>query len=196
MPQNNDALKWINKAILQFKQDPRSWFLLSSGYFLFIWTQDLVPVFGFIASSIFTTLLVARIFSPTWSQKSKSLAALSVLNFPSIILLTQGFSYLSFGQMPSVENLGMGLSLIFFMCTWLLIFYWSVAEVVIKNQSVNSALIAAWKYFLKNYKLATIHTAVISALFLISMLIWGIGFIVSLPLALATVKASYETTSD
>jgi hypothetical protein len=77
-----EAGTWCKQSINELRKAPLFWLSLAFANVLLIWGQDLAPYAGSVVASILGTLVAARIFSPKWRPRLRTLMALGVLNTP------------------------------------------------------------------------------------------------------------------
>lgn len=169
---------------------------LAGAYILFIWTQDLIPLLGPVVSSVFTTLLTARLFSVSWRERRGALIGLGILFFPINALWTILMSLHLNTTVDDAMSSAWSIPALFLMTIALTAHGFTVRRLLGGAANLDKALGTGWKDLTARFFSLTWLWFFLTAAFALCLASRGYGFLVVTPFALVLLKDSTTALSS
>lgn len=180
------TLPLLRESLIDLKKDPKRWFGAGLAYAVLQWSQDIFPFFGGAVASVFGIFIVATLFSVHWKDRFFSLILLGLLGFPPAVMWPTVASLVSNVPWTDAFSKAWAFPGLLFACLGLCLLFWSAAVHLTTENNLDRSIRAAWKGMIAEFPSVSALCLLFSALFLLSFMTLGIGFLLSAPWAMST----------
>lgn len=184
----------LTESFKETRAHARKWLPIAYAYVIAQWAQDVLPsLAGAFVASLLGVFIFATAITTDWKKRAGSLLVLGLLGFPAAIMWdTVGAMLENTTWMEPIAKLW-ALPSLFFVCVSLGILYIGAARMLTTEKNLDTSLREAWLAMAKQSRFTFAVFLALTILFFFSYLTYGLGFLVTAPLALvAFVKLSEE----